>query len=107
MTITTAPRPVQARDLVAPRRRKPVTPGRIAATLGTTLLILVVVIPLVWLVMGSFKTQSEFLNSPAFAMPDSWLNFDNYSAAINEGNLGTYARNSVVAVFPSLLLTLL
>jgi raffinose/stachyose/melibiose transport system permease protein len=107
MTLTTAPRPLQARTLVAARRRKPMTPGRIAAALGTALLVLVVVIPLLWLVMGSFKTQTEFLNSPAFAMPESWLNFDNYVAAVNEGNLGTYARNSVIAVFPSLLLTLL
>lgn len=30
----------------------------------------------------------------------------NYTAAITEGNLGTYARNSIVAVFPSLALTI-
>ncbi|WP_456789740.1 carbohydrate ABC transporter permease [Cellulomonas sp. P5_C5] len=65
------------------------------------------VFPLVWLVLGSLKTQSEFLNNPAFALPENWLNFENYTRAITEGNLGTYARNSVLAVIPSLFLTII
>ncbi|MFI2297165.1 carbohydrate ABC transporter permease [Isoptericola sp. NPDC019571] len=69
--------------------------------------LVIVVYPLIWLVLGSLKTQPEFLNNPTFALPESWTNFDNYVTAVTDGNLGTYARNSVLAVFPSLALTIL
>lgn len=69
--------------------------------------LLVVVYPLIWLVLGSLKTQQEFLNNPTFSLPESWTNFDNYTTAIVDGNLGTYALNSITAVVPSLTLTIL
>jgi raffinose/stachyose/melibiose transport system permease protein len=71
-----------------------------------TMLLIVVVYPLFWLLTGSLKTQSEFLNNPTWALPENWLNFENYVNAWTEGNLATYFRNSIVAVFPSLLLTI-
>ncbi|MGF0116758.1 carbohydrate ABC transporter permease [Promicromonospora sp. Marseille-Q5078] len=69
--------------------------------------LVIVVYPLIWLVLGSLKTQSEFLNNPTFSLPENWTNVDNYITAVTDGNLGTYARNSVLAVVPSLALTIL
>ncbi|AEE47098.1 carbohydrate ABC transporter permease [Cellulomonas fimi] len=91
------------------RRRRPVraTVQKVLTTAITVVVLAVVVVPLIWLFLGSLKTQAEFLDNPAFALPENWLNFENYSRAITEGNLGQYARNSVLAVFPSLFLTLL
>ncbi|WP_250443276.1 carbohydrate ABC transporter permease [Actinotalea sp. C106] len=73
----------------------------------TALILTIVVYPLVWLVLGSLKTQPEFLNNATFALPENWANVDNYVTAITDGNLGVYARNSVLAVFPALALTIL
>jgi raffinose/stachyose/melibiose transport system permease protein len=42
---------------------------------------------------------------PIWALPDS-LNLDNYVSAFTTGDLGRYVLNSVLAVFPSPLLTL-
>lgn len=67
------------------------------------LLIFIVVYPLVWIFLGSFKDQNEFLTEPFWSLPQTW-NLDNYVQAFVEGGLGTYIRNSVIAVFPSLAL---
>lgn len=68
-----------------------------------TVLLFVVIFPLVWLLLGSFKTNAEFLNEPIWSLPSSFT-FDNYVEAWNTGNFGQYVLNSVIAVFPSLLL---
>lgn len=98
-TTAPAPRP-------APRRPRRLRLRSLSTGLLIAVVLVVVVYPLVWLALGSLKTQSEFLNNPTFALPENWTNFSNYTAAITEGNLGTYAKNSILAVFPSLALTL-
>ncbi len=65
--------------------------------------LLLVVLPLLWLVIGSFKTQDEWLNSSPWSLPSS-LEWSNYSEAWTTGNLATYIRNSIIAVAPSLFL---
>ncbi|HKP08674.1 MAG TPA: carbohydrate ABC transporter permease [Microbacterium sp.] len=69
-------------------------------------LLIAVVYPLFWMLTGSLKTQEEFLNNPTWALPEDWTNFSNYVEAWTTGNLGTYIRNSILAVFPSLFLTI-
>ena len=109
MTTTLAPTHSRSATVRPPRRRRPARRvwGRIGTGVITAIVLIIVVYPLVWLVLGSLKTQSEFLNNPTFALPENWANFDNYITAVTDGNLGTYARNSIVAVLPSLALTIL
>lgn len=64
------------------------------------------VYPLLWLVLGSFKTQDEFLRAPFWALPQHW-SFANYVDAFTTGQLGRYVANSVIAVLPSLAVCLL
>ncbi|EFC81002.1 carbohydrate ABC transporter permease [Parafrankia sp. EUN1f] len=68
------------------------------------LLLLSVVYPLVWLLLGAFKTQDEFLNEPTWALPKDFTNVDNFSAAWS--SVSQYLLNSALAVFPSLLIML-
>ncbi|ROR65197.1 carbohydrate ABC transporter permease [Agrococcus jenensis] len=79
---------------------------RLPLMLGLALLIVVVAYPLVWMVLGSFKSQDEFLSEPFWALPREW-GFDNYIEAFVGGGLGTYIRNSLIAVVPSLILIVL
>jgi N-acetylglucosamine transport system permease protein len=65
----------------------------------------VVIVPLLWVIMSSFKTSSEIFASP-FALPASW-NFDNYVNAWTTAGIGTFFLNSVIVVFCSLALTML
>ncbi|WNM23837.1 carbohydrate ABC transporter permease [Demequina capsici] len=92
-----------ASDTPSRRSRKPlsVTLRRIPGWIGVGLILLTVLYPMFWILMGSFKTQPEFLSEPFWALPQHW-NLDNYVSAFVDGGLGTYIKNSVIAVFPSL-----
>jgi raffinose/stachyose/melibiose transport system permease protein len=79
---------------------------RVPGYIGIGLLLVLVVYPILWILLGSFKHQDEFLSSPFWALPQQW-NFDNYISAFVDGGLGTYIRNSVIAVVPALFLILL
>ncbi|MBA8817178.1 raffinose/stachyose/melibiose transport system permease protein [Microbacterium halimionae] len=84
-------------------RRLRVFARRLPILLGVAILLVIVAYPLVWLLLGSFKTQDEFLSEPFWTLPRQW-NFDNYIEAFVGGGLGGYIVNSVIAVFPSLAL---
>jgi raffinose/stachyose/melibiose transport system permease protein len=91
----------------APRRRsgRPLV-GRVTTGVIVAVLLVIVVYPLIWLVLGSLKTQDEFLNNSVFALPENWGNFENYRSAWVDGHLDVYMRNSALAVFPSLFFTI-
>lgn len=74
--------------------------GRRAAV---ALLLVIEVGPLLWLVLGSFKTQQDWLERPTWALPTS-LAWGNYAEAWTTGNIAAYLKNSVLAVAPSLLM---
>lgn len=99
----------QTPEPLRPRRKPVVRAGALRRTPGTVLIVLLVaieVLPLLWLLMNSFKSQDEFLNAPTWALPRE-LNLQNYVDAWVTGNIGQYLGNSVVAVFPALALMLL
>jgi len=79
---------------------------RLPLVLITALLLVVEIYPLVWLLLGSLKTQDEFMNRPTWALPLDWGNFSNYVAAWNSG-ISRNMLNSAVAVLPSLALIII
>lgn len=78
---------------------------RLPLTIVVIVLLVVVVYPLLWLLIGSFKTQDEFLNEPFWTLPRSW-SVDNYISAFADAHLGTYLLNSLLTVFPALIIAL-
>lgn len=64
-------------------------PGRIVLTIYA----LVLAIPLLWMVVSSFKSSTEVYGSP-FGLPEKWL-FSNYSTAWTMG-VSSYFLNSVI-----------
>ena len=101
-SMTAPPRELQA-------ARRPGTVGgrafarRLTRNLLIALLVVVEVAPLLWLLLRSVKTQSEFVNDPAWSLPAKW-DFQNYADAWSTGHVGLYVRNSIVATVPSLAL---
>lgn len=65
---------------------------------------LLIVVPLLVVFFGSFKTTSEIFENP-FAPPES-LNISNYSEALSGGGLGVAFANSAMITVSSVLLTL-
>lgn len=110
MTLTHSEAP--AYTVATPTVRKP-GPGRAKRALVkavrrlpvwilVAVLMVVVLYPQVWMVLGSFKTQSEFLSNPALSLPETW-NFDNYVTALTNGNVARNWLNSVLVTIPSVI----
>lgn len=79
---------------------------RLPIRLLIAVLLIVEIYPILWMLLGSFKTQSEFLNEPFWALPQSW-DIVNYIEVFTTGEFGKYIVNSVIAVFPSLAIILI
>jgi len=97
-TAPNAGRPV-GRQILRAIRRLPVW-------LIVTLLLIVVLYPQLWMILGSFKTQSEFLSNPTWSLPESF-NLDNYIQAFTRGNVATNYLNSLLVTLPSVTLIVL
>lgn len=70
-----------------------------------TALALVVLIPIVWTVLGSFKSTAELSANPPTILPSSW-SLTNYTQALTRFEFGTFLRNSVVVMVGATALTL-
>jgi N-acetylglucosamine transport system permease protein len=117
MTQTSAASPAASRtNTAAEDRSEPVewrTPQRstgdkvVGGVSHTVLTIwcLIVVVPLLWVIMSSFKTSSEIFASP-FSPPSS-LQFINYANALTTAGIGSFFFNSVIVVFGALFVTML
>jgi N-acetylglucosamine transport system permease protein len=66
---------------------------------------IVVILPMLWVVLSSFKTTTEIFASP-FALPKVW-NFDNYVNAWTTSGIGSFFFNTIIVVFGALILTML
>jgi N-acetylglucosamine transport system permease protein len=65
-----------------------------------------VVYPLLWVVMSSFKDDSEIIREPLSLIP-SKLNWDNFGRAWGEGHIGAFFLNTVLILAGSVTLTML
>ncbi|MGX1915650.1 carbohydrate ABC transporter permease [Streptomyces phaeochromogenes] len=84
------------------------TEGRVLNFFSHGMLVLwafMVVLPLLWAVMTSFKTDRDIFSSP-WALPDR-LHFENWSRAWTSANMSDYFLNTVIVVGFSLLGTML
>ena len=65
----------------------------------------VVVFPMLWSIMSSFKTDQEIFFSP-WALPKIMM-FENFARAWVKARIGAYLINTLIIILPSLFLTLL
>lgn len=71
----------------------------------TTVWTLIVVLPLLWVLLSSFKTTNEILASP-FTLPAKW-SFDNYVNAWNGAGIGSFFLNTIIVVGCALVIVML
>lgn len=77
--------------------------GRLPIWILGAVLLVIELYPLVWLFFNSLKGNNEYLTTPTWAPPQEWM-WSNYTDAWVIGNLGTYLTNSILTVFPSLII---
>jgi alpha-1,4-digalacturonate transport system permease protein len=97
---TTAP----ARGWVSTRRKAP-SVADVSRVTVLAAMALVVLVPIVWTFLSSFKTTSELAKRPPSLLPHSF-SLDNYTTALSSFNFAVYLRNSVIVVVAATLLTL-
>jgi len=89
-----------------PKRKK--KEGRVLNVFSHGMLILwafMVVMPLAWAVMTSFKSDNAIFSSP-WSLPDK-LHFDNWARAWTDANMSDYFFNTILVVGGSLIGTLM
>jgi N-acetylglucosamine transport system permease protein len=89
--------------------RKAVSPGERAVAAGShvalSLWAMIVILPLIWTLMTSFKSTTEIFASP-FTLPATPV-FQNYSDAWTTAGIGTFFFNTVFVVGSALFLVML
>lgn len=66
--------------------------------------VVVIVAPMLWVLMSSFKTTQQIFGSP-FGLPTSF-NFDNYISAWTTASIGQYFINTVIVVASALVIVM-
>lgn len=79
--------------------------GRVFAYAGLISLALLVLTPVVWTVLSSFKSTAELALRPPRLLPEDFAP-DNYVDALGRFNFGVYLRNSVLVTVGATALTL-
>lgn len=87
------------------RSRRTALASRILLYIVLALFTVIILFPLLWAIVASFKTKSDFANRPAYALP-SVLYWTNYANAWVDAKMGSYLWNTVLITFFSLALLL-
>ncbi len=110
MSGTATARPVRSASQSArgaatpPRRRRRVSPGRVVAFLLATAWLVVVIAPIYYMVLASFRSQGTYLTENPW-LPSGGLTVSEYGTVFGAG-LGRYLVNSAIITAVCVLLTL-
>lgn len=66
------------------------------------LLVLVFIIPIMTVFFAAFKTGEEHMRTSVLALPQSFLNFENFKSVFKEGNMLNGFKNTVIILIFSL-----
>lgn len=78
--------------------------ARVGMYILLVLVVIITVLPFLWMIMLSFKTNSQILSSP-LSFP-STINFENYRRVIQILNLGNLYKNTILIVIVSMAIEL-
>lgn len=90
------------------RRSKPTNGDKVFSAMSHIMLVtwtIIVVLPLMWTFVSSFKSTSEIFSSP-FSWPRK-PHWDNFSNAWSEAHIGDYFLNTIVVVFSALAIVMI
>ncbi|HEX6055023.1 MAG TPA: carbohydrate ABC transporter permease [Intrasporangium sp.] len=107
MSVANPPRTAST-TLTPEQAPSPAPKGERAVTAVSHLVLMlwsiVVILPLVWVFLSSWKTTGEIFQSP-LALPQHW-NWDNYLGAWTDSHIGRYMLNSVIVVTSALVVVM-
>lgn len=92
------------RQALLRKRRAQRIVRRIPVWILVTVVLVIVLYPQLWLILGSLKSPTEFFANPTWALPENFFYFDNYVDAFTRGNVAMNYLNSILVTFPSVAL---
>lgn len=78
--------------------------NNIAAYIILIIFTLIYLVPIVWMILCSFKPDAELFRYPPRLLPENW-SVENYTDAWSRGNFALYFRNTALVAVLSTLLT--
>ena len=93
----TAPRPGSRHSTAAGRDKREIKLFSGFAHVALAVWGLLVIAPLIWVVLASFKSNTEIFTHAPFSLP-SQISFETYKTAWTEAHVGRYFLNSVFVV---------
>jgi N-acetylglucosamine transport system permease protein len=92
-----APQPASRTTTAAGRQKREIKLFGSFAHIALAVWGLLVIAPLIWVILASFKSNTEIFTHAPFSLP-SQLSFDTYKTAWTEAHVGRYFLNSVFVV---------
>ncbi len=95
-------------EVIVDRKATETTGDRVFGGVSHVVLIVwavIVIVPMLWTLMTSFKTTSQIFHSP-FSLPDR-LHLENYTGAWTTAGIGNYFVNTVIVVGSALVLVMI
>ena len=89
----------------APDVKPPLTAGRVAVYVILVLWALISIFPVYWMLTVSLKNNAEIFGENVIGLPKYWV-WENYTRALNTGNMPRYFMNSVIVAVATILITL-
>lgn len=105
MTAATRQRNLRQPTWTSTSRSRPPSTGRVLTYAALSALTIVILAPVAWVVLSSFKTQTELALRPPRPLPESFA-LTNYTDALSQFDFAQYVRNSVVVTIGATVLTL-
>ena len=90
----------------APDAKQPLTVGRVFVYIVLILWAIISIFPVYWMLTFSLKTNAEIFGENVIGLPKYWV-WENYTRALNTGNMPRYFLNSVIVAGSTILITLI
>ncbi len=72
-----------------------ITASKVIAIIVSAIILIITIYPILWLMMSSFKNNSELAVTPMYKLPREWV-WQNFPNAWGRGNIGLFMINSAV-----------
>ena len=95
-----------SKKYIAPDAKQPLTARQVLVYVVLVLWALISVFPVYWMLTFSLKTNNEIFGENVIGIPKYWV-WENYTRAMNTGNMPRYFMNSVIVAVSTIVITLL
>lgn len=95
-----------SKKYIAPDAKQPLTARQVLVYVVLILWAVISIFPVYWMLTFSLKTNNEIFGENVIGLPRYWV-WENYTRAMNTGNMPQYFLNSVIVAVSTILITLM